>query len=114
MLIEILRLIGRYTLISVKYILLTLISMCSVDGSGLLALYVAEPFKGRNVSDVGVPMYENYALAAVVWLLVFLFLSWLCLFLIKKTLSPNSNLPYWIGLIAIIPCSLVCLYALSF
>lgn len=51
--------------------------------------------QGRNTSDVGVRMYENSGVAFLFWLIGCPLLEWVLAFLIKRTISQDSNLPYW-------------------
>jgi len=85
-------------------ILITIVTLSAILISVTLSWQFTKMVRGRNYSDVGVVMYENRLMALVVGIFGFPTLSGASIMLIKKTLSRNSRLPYWIGGIVFIIC----------
>ena len=105
--------VWKLLLITIRYTIVIVGSTCAVFISGALSSYLAEQVRGNIATDVGVPVYEYPDRAVALWLIVFPLLSYVFLFLIKQTLCKNNNLPYWIGGLMSIPCSIIYLYFLS-
>ncbi|MBD2214721.1 hypothetical protein H6G27_33460 [Nostoc linckia FACHB-104] len=92
----------RYIFLALKHLLSTGLSIVAVFVSGLACAATREALRGKNYSDVGVPMYENDGIATLVGLLVFLIILFGFLYVLQRTLSQNLQwLPY---LVAIITC----------
>lgn len=105
--------IWKLLLVTIRYALVIVASAYVVDVSGRLAFHMAIPMRGKPSADVGVVVYEHPERATAFWLLAFSILSYFSLFIIKRMLCQNSNLPYWIGIVLSIPCSLYFLYFLG-
>ena len=105
--------IWQILLIAIRYATVIVASVYVIDVSGQLAFHMAIPMRGNSSADVGVAVYEHPERGVMLWLVVFPLLSYVSLFLIKRTLCKNSNLPYWIGGIASIPCALFYLWFLN-
>jgi hypothetical protein len=92
----------RYTALTLKHLLTTGLSIVAVFTSGLASGLTREVLRGRNYSDVGVPMYENDGMARGAGFLVFLIVLLGFLYILQRTLSRNLQwLPY---LVATITC----------
>jgi hypothetical protein len=88
-----------------RWLLVTVAAICSVLCSCVLAWYATTLVRGANYSDVGVIMYERRSMALAVGVLAFPVLSGVLLLTIRRTLSKESDLPYWVG----IPVAGLCL-----
>jgi hypothetical protein len=105
--------IWQMLLITIRYATVIVASLYVIDVSGQLAFHMAIPMQGKSSADVGVAVYEHSERGVALWLVVFPMFSYVFLFLIKQALCKNSNLPYWIGGIASIPCTLFYLWFLN-
>lgn len=85
----------RYIALTLKHLLTTGLSIISVLTSGLVSALTWMILKGRNYSDVGVPMYENSDIATFTALLVFFIVLLGFLYTLQRTISRNTPcLPY--------------------
>lgn len=100
--------VWRLLLFAIRSALVIVTSVSSVVASATLACYLGMQVRGNPSADVGVVMYEHPERGQFLWLVAFPALSFLCLFMIKKTLCKHSNWPYWIGILVSIPCSFIC------
>jgi Zn-dependent protease with chaperone function len=75
-----------------KRLLSTVLSILVVPISGLASKLIWLTLKGRNYSDVGVPMYENSSIATFAAFLVFFIVLFGLLYLLQRTISRNA--PY--------------------
>ncbi len=82
-----------------KVIIIIFSAIASVILAIFLSLAVAGYFKGKNYSDVGVPMYTNSDLALVVGILVYPLLGGLFLFAIDRTLNKNHLISRLFGVV---------------
>jgi hypothetical protein len=80
---------------SVQQTFTMVISLSSIVITSEVLLRVAKPMRGRSTADVGIIIFENSSGAWAFWLSSFLAASGLILFIVKLTISRNSNLPYW-------------------
>ena len=103
----------QITLTAIKNLFLTVITISAVVASGELSYYWAKQVRGPGNADVGVVIYEHREWGILFWLIAFPALSFLFVFIIKNIFSKTSNLPYWIGIVLSIPCSLYFLYFLG-
>lgn len=100
----------RYLSVTLKYLLITGLSVVAVFASGLASVLTREVLRGRNRSDVGVPMYANNDLVIGAGFLVFLIVLFGALYIIQYTLSQHLRwLPYLVAMITCI-CSAPILY----
>lgn len=106
------KLVWKVVLVTIRYLLVTVAAICAVTGSGELAYHLATQVRGIPSADVGVVVYEHPDRAISLWLFTFPSLSFLCLFIIKRTISRHSNLPYWVGAIVGVLCFPYYLYPL--
>ncbi|AKG22454.1 hypothetical protein [Calothrix sp. 336/3] len=89
-----------------KYLLSAALSVCAVFLSGFASLFIRDLLKGKNYSDVGVPMYENYGVATLAGMLVFAIVLFVCLYILQHTLSRNLQMfPYIVAILACIAFS---------
>jgi uncharacterized membrane protein YhaH (DUF805 family) len=85
------------------------LSIAAVFVSGLACILTRHALYGRNYSDVGVPMYENAAIATMLGILVFFVLLFGLLYILQRTLS--RNLQWFPYLIAVITFVVACIYS---
>ena len=104
--------IRQIALAVIKNLFLTVTTLTAVIASGELSYYWADQVRGPGTADVGVVIYPNRGAGILLWLIAFPTLSFFFIFIIKKLFSKRSNLPYWVGIIVSIPCSLYNLFAL--
>ena len=105
--------VRQIALAAIKNLFLTVITIFAVIAAGELAYHIAKPFRGTGNADAGVTIYEHLELAISLWLLAFPIFCFLFLFIIKLTISKNSNLPYYVGILVSIFCSYGYLFDLS-
>ena len=94
-----------------RYFLIVLMSINSILGAstfslGLIILIArSREFYGSDVGVVGLGIIScNYGKIALFWGIIgYIVISGLALYPIKKVLSPNSTLSYWIGVMFGIP-----------
>ena len=99
----------RYVFSVLKHLLSISLSIAAVFISGLACIFTRHALYGRNYSDVGVPMYENAAIATMFGALVFFVLLFGSLYSLQRTLSRNLQwLPYFIAAITFV---VVCVYS---
>ncbi len=85
----------RYISLVLQHLLTIGLAMGAVFVSALISTVPIQVLRGRNYSDVGVPMYENEELARAVGLFVFAIVLLAYLFGLQRTLSANLPwLPY--------------------
>lgn len=95
-------------------VIIVLSAIASVILAFFLSLAVAGYFKGRNYSDVGVPMYTNSDLALVVGILIYPLLGGLFLFAIDRTLNKNHLISGLFGVIVFLGSLFVYVPLLAF
>jgi hypothetical protein len=100
--------VWRLLLFVIRSALVIVTSVSSVLASARLACELSIQVRGNTSADVGVVMYEHPERGPWLWVVAFPALSFLCLFIIKKTLCKHSNWLYWIGILVGIPCSFIC------
>ena len=89
-------------------------SIVAVFVSGFASALTRGVLRGRNYSDVGVPVYENDAIATGVSFFVFLIVLLGVLYLLQRTLSRNLQwLPYLVAMITCI-CATLFLFVIFF
>jgi hypothetical protein len=92
----------RSTFLAFKNLLTTVLSISAVALAGAASGLTRELLRGKNHSDVGVPMYANNDIATLAGLLVFVIVLFGSLYALQKTISRNLQwLPY---LVAIVTC----------
>ncbi len=85
-----------------RHLLSTGLSIFVVGLSGFASILTRAALRGRDYSDVGVPMYENNGIATSAGVLVFLIVLLGFLYILQRTLSRDLQwLPY---LVAMITC----------
>ena len=92
----------RLIFLVLQHLLTSGLAMGAVFVSALISTVLIQALRGRNYSDVGVPMYENEELARAVGLFVFAIVLLAYLFGLQRTLS--SNLPWLPYAAAAITC----------
>lgn len=91
----------RYISSALQHLLTIGLSIDFVFVATLASIIPRLALRGRNNSDVGVPMYENDDIARTVGLLVFTVVLLIFLFGLQRTLSRNLQwLPYFAAAIA--------------
>lgn len=90
------------TLSALKRLLSAVLSILAVPISGFASGLTWLALKGRNYSDVGLPMYENSSVATFVAFLVFFIALFGLLYVLQRTISRNA--PYFPYVIAGITC----------
>ena len=96
------KLFKKYLLGTLRYILSAFLSAVAIIVSSLVAILTRDILRGRNYSDVGVPMYSNGDLSIFVGLLAFILISLGLLHIIAYTF--NRNNPWFPYVVAFIIC----------
>lgn len=79
-------------------IIIVLSTIAAIVFSFSLGLTVTNALKGKNYSDVGVPMYTNSDAAYHIGLVIYPLVSGLLIFIINKTICKNSLLASKLGI----------------
>jgi hypothetical protein len=88
--------------LALKNLLTSGLSIAAVALAGFASGLTRELLRGKNYSDVGVPMYANNDISTLAGLLVFAIVLFGLLYALQKTIS--RNLPWLPYLVAIITC----------
>jgi len=96
------KLFKKYLLGILRYFLSAFLSAVAIIVSSLVAILTRDILRGRNYSDVGVPMYSNAEMATLVGLVAFILISLGLLHIIAYTF--NRNNPWFPYVVAFIVC----------
>ena len=71
-------------------------SLLATTASAEAMFHIARRLMGRNVSDVGVRMYENAGTALAFWVVGFPLLCCLLGYLFTRRITPSTHLSIWV------------------
>lgn len=78
------------------------LSLVAVWISSAIGIAIADVSKGKNIADVGVPMYQNPEIALFLGGIIYLLIFELTIWGINKTIGKDTRFLHWFWIVPVL------------